>query len=157
MNTLKLIVIVIIVAAVPIFGLQNCFLRDENGDRIRTDPNTGLIYHDDPFEKGQMISFGCQTNFKGINGICILEYSTRHKRLGILNRVLTSRLTEGTYNNGIIFERMKEDNPHLESEYCTVSIRSTNRDRDNGNWTLSEVRPGQNGNWVRLKFRNMLL
>ena len=152
MNTLKVIVITIIVAAVPIFGLKNCFLRDENGDRIRTDPNTGLIYHDDSFEKGQMISFGCQTNFQGINGICILEHSFRIEHFGkseTIERMLTARLTKGTYYDGIFFERMKVDNTHFESEYCTVSIRSTNRDRDNGNWTLSEVRPGQNGNWVR--------
>ena len=99
MNTFKLVVIAIIVAAVPIFGLHDCFLRDQFGDRSKIDPNTGLIYHDDPFETGQTVFFGCETHFQGTNGLCILKHSIRqtHGRQNwIEEEILTARLTKGS-------------------------------------------------------------
>ena len=154
MNTLKVVVITIIVAAVPIFGLHDCFLRDENGDRTKTDPNTGLIYHDHPFEPGHIIFLGCKTRLQGENAVCILKH-----QFEAAMEIITARLTKGSsvghvdwFPNWkrVFFERIHD--PHAmygSEEYCTVSIQIAHENDDSGNWTLSEFMPGYDGNWVR--------
>ena len=152
MNKLSIFVKVILVLSVipSIFGLSDCFIEDQSGNRHKVNPETDVISNDVPLEEDQIISFGCRVDFYG-DGTCMLKRVFGNKK-----RFWKARVGDASdlYKDGrMIFERISEKSNGYGLDYCIVSIQSVNKPvKPPGNRLIREWHYGDNGTWIFSEF-----